>query len=133
MIEGLKLNIPSKELAELVKARAHHHRGRAELKEKEQLPMLKATLPDLEKAMAVVQGHGGHGQAKDVVSKLVSNSSYAMNENPVDRLRADIEKLEQDIRNHRNRALVFDFISTHLFDDTYSLTESDLTRLEILK
>lgn len=130
MIEGLKLNIPSKELAELIKARAEHHRSRADLKEKEQLPMLKATLPDLEKAMAVVQGHG---QVKDIAAKLSSNSSYNMNENPVESLKADIEKLQKDIQNHRNRALVFDFIAAHLFDDVYSLTEADLTRLEILK
>jgi hypothetical protein len=131
MIEGLKLNVPSTELARLVKERAAYHRGRADLKEKEQLPMLRATLPDLEKAMAVVQGHGNPQKVAEMGK--FSNSSYNMNENPVDQLKKDIEKLEQDIRNHRNKALVFDFISTHLFDDVYSLTESDLTRLEILK
>jgi hypothetical protein len=133
MIEGLKLNIPSKELAELVKSRAGYHRSRADLKEKEQLPMLRATLPDLEKAMAVVQSHGQNPQKLGDMGKFSSNSSYNMNENPVDQLKKDIEKLELDIRSHRNKALVFDFISTHLFDDTYSLTETDLTRLEILK
>lgn len=130
MIEGLKLNIPSKELAELIKARAAYHRGRADLKEKEQLPMLRATLPDLEKAMAVVQGHGQHPQR---LSNMSKGSSYNMDENPVDRLQKDIESLELDIRNHRNKALAFEFIAGHLFDDVYSLTETDLNRLEILK
>ena len=41
--------------------------------------------------------------------------------------------LEKDITEHINKALVFEFFSTHLFDDDYTLVESDLQRLEILK
>lgn len=41
--------------------------------------------------------------------------------------------LEADIKDHRNKSLVFAFFSTHLYEEDYNLDESALIRLEILK
>ncbi len=44
-----------------------------------------------------------------------------------------IEQLEEDIKNHRNKALVFRTLADHLVPDaTYDLDEADLHRLEVL-
>jgi len=44
-----------------------------------------------------------------------------------------LESLRADIRNHRNKALMFEFFAAHLFDDIYELAEDDLHRLEITR
>jgi len=45
-----------------------------------------------------------------------------------------VEALEADIRDHRNRAIVFRTLADHLVPHaTYDLDESDLRRLEIVK
>lgn len=44
-----------------------------------------------------------------------------------------IDALTNDIVNHRNKALAFDFFADHLHTEDYNLSEQDLVRLEILK
>lgn len=115
MIEGLKIRVPSAELANHLKARAEYHRGRAATKE--------AELPALRDAIAKVKSGT---QLAENVSQM-SKGGYRMDDsNPV-------EGLEVDIREHRNKAVVFDYLALHLFDEDYTLQEADLIRLEIVK
>jgi len=114
MIEGFKLRITSSELKTHCEGRVKYHRGRAETKSS-QIPNLKAAM-DAIKATA---------DAK-VIAQMTKFSNSYNSDDPV----GDLEK---DITEHLNKALVFEFFSTHLFDDDYTRVEGDLQRLEILK
>jgi hypothetical protein len=117
MIEGLKIKVTSGELKEHLTMRAAHHRKRADDKEVE-LPQLRDALERIKAAP----------QATNIsaMQKLTSNSYHV---NPDDTISA----LENDIRDHRNKALVFDFFAGHLFEEDYVLQENDLIRLEVIK
>lgn len=116
MIEGLKLRVPSAELREHCVARAAYHCERADVKAKE--------LPALKDAMEAIKAGGG--KAAETIARM-SKGGYNFNaDSPVD-------SLEQDIRDHKNRALVFQFYADHLFEEDYTLEKDDLVRLEILK
>jgi hypothetical protein len=117
MIKGLRLRVTCAELKEHCLARSGYHAKRAVEKE--------LTLPELKAALEAVKGqkHMEMAAAMSVMNK----GGYRLNtESPV-------EDLEADIVNHRNKALVFQFFASHLFDADYDLEESDLQRLEILK
>ncbi len=117
MIKGLRFLLTSSELKDHLTARASYHTSRADTKEAE-LPQLRETLEKVTKLQP---------------AQLVSNfskggrSSYGLD--PEDTL----TQLENDIRDHRNRALAFAFLSEHLFNDEYDLERSDLVQLEILR
>lgn len=115
MIEGFRLKVTSGELKAQCAARAEYHEGRAKIKETE--------LPKLKDAMAAIQVATGQPRSVTQMSKGGYHSDV---EDPV-------RDLGQDIRDHRNKALVFRFFSEHLFDEDYNLKEDDLVRLEILK
>jgi hypothetical protein len=57
----------------------------------------------------------------------MSKSGYRLDTEDV------VDKLEGDIKDHANKALVFDFFAAHLFDEDYTMQEADLRRLEIIK
>lgn len=44
-----------------------------------------------------------------------------------------VESLESDIRTHNEKAIIFQFFADHLFSEDYTLMETDLKRLEMLK
>lgn len=111
MIEGFKLKVPASELKSHCESRAAHHAKRADDKE--------TSLPHLKTSFDAIKGTSPSGQ------QSITSNSYHL-EDPV-------KQLEADIRDHRNKSSVFTFFSEHLFDDDYTLTESDLQRLEILK
>lgn len=116
MITGFKLRVTSKELREHCQGRSVYHSTRAEEKE--------SKLPGLKEAMNTLEAVGTSPQK---LSNMGGKSSYHMDsEDPVD-------ALEKDIRDHRNKSLVFRFFGDHLFDEDYTLDENDLNRLEILK
>jgi hypothetical protein len=112
MIDGFRLRFTAQELASHLTDRAQYHRGR-EADKAGQLPKLKEAMDQI-KAV---------GEAKNVAT--MSKGGYH-SEDPV----AD---LERDIRDHHNKALVFDLFAVHLFEDDYNLKEDDLIRLEILR
>jgi hypothetical protein len=116
MIEGFKLKVTSAELKIHCSERAVYHRKRADDKEA-QLPELKRSIESLEKI--------GAATASSVSN--MNKGGYAMDrQDPV-------EALESDIKDHRNKALVFGWFAEHLFEEDYTLKEDDLFRLEILK
>jgi hypothetical protein len=117
LIEGFKLRVERNELAEHLKARAAHHRKRADEQESE--------LPKLREVMESLKAHGKQ-LATATVSTMGKGGTYVDHENP-------IQELERSITDHRNKAIVFDWFSTHLLDADYVLDESALRRLEILK
>lgn len=120
MIEGFKLRVTATELRDHCTSRADYHEGRADQKEGE--------LPGLKEALAKVEAvTGANISLPDLAHMTKSRATYAMD---VDQ---PVEQLERDIRDHRNKSLVFRFFASHLFDEDYTLSESDLTRLEILK
>jgi len=112
MIEGLKLEIQHDELKQLLVDRAAYHRKRAAEKEAE-LPIIKASWEKLKTHQA---------ESVAVINKM----SYSHSEDPT-------VQLESDIKEHKNKAVVFEFFANHLFHDVYSLSETDLIRLEIVK
>lgn len=116
MIEGFKLKVTSAELKTHCETRAKHHTGRADTKE--------AELPKLQAAMDAIKTHAEATNVSQMTKSGISNS-YHMDD--------PVGDLEKDIADHRNKALVFSFFANHLFDDDYTLLESDLQRLEILK
>lgn len=116
LVEGLKLIVTNDELRNHCKGRAAYHRSRASEKELE--------LPKLREVMASLKGQGH--QLATVVLTMYKCGYNLDAERPV-------EKLEADIRDHRNKALVFDWFADHLLAADYILDEGALTRLEILK
>jgi len=115
MIEGLKLKVPAAELKRHCEDRAAHHRRRADTKEQE-LPKLQASLEAMR-------------PDANPTSISFSNkaSQYRMDPNDA------VDRLKEDIADHRRKALTFVFFAEHLFDEDYTLMETDLARLELLK
>lgn len=115
MISGLRLRVTSAELKLHCQFRAQYHKARAEEK-RDQLskmrPLVEALKTD---PLAAVQ-----------FSNIQKNNYRA---NPEDTLDA----LEEDIREHHNKYLLFVFYSEHLFEEDYDLKDDDLIRLEMLK
>lgn len=118
MIEGFRLKVTSVELAKHCLSRALYHRRRAEEKSKE-LPGLKEAIGRIKSAEAAMRPGDVATMSKG------SNIGYRVGD--------PVGDLERDIRDHSNKALVFDFFSDHLFDEDYDLGEEDLVRLEILR
>lgn len=116
MIEGFKLKITSEELKSHCTERAAYHRNRAKTKEEQ--------IPKLREAMEAIKSNR-NSQELAQMTKFGNLSSYHT-EDPV----GDLEK---DVTEHVNKSLVFEFFASHLFGEDYTLTESDLQRLEILK
>ncbi len=113
MVDGFKLRISSHELAEHCTNRAKYHRRRASEKE--------AELPKLREAITAIKSH-----APAVgISNMTKGSSYRSDD--------PVGDLEHDINEHKNKAIVFDFFASHLFEEDYTLDEGDLTRLEMLR
>lgn len=117
MIKGFRVKVTSAELQTHLVARAAYHRGEAAKSEKE-LPELKATAVRLNAT---------------VPATTVSGKGYNYSNAPGTDVESAIEQLEADIKSRLGKALAFDYLSTHLFDEDYDLDESDLIRLEILK
>lgn len=121
IIKGLRYQFTTEQLATHMKARADYHESRATEKER--------ALPELQKAVDIVKeaGRTTKTTALAAMSKF-SNSNYHFD--PVDQ----VEQLETDIKDHRNKALVFRTLAGHLFPGAqYDLDENDLRRLEIVK
>lgn len=115
MIEGLKLKLETKELQELLMSRVEHHRSRAAKKEAE-LPALRDAYDRIKAATP-----------ENIQQMAKMSNSYHASEDPV----GDLEK---DIKDHKNKAIMFEFFATHLFPaEVYQLAESDLVRLELVK
>lgn len=115
MIDGLKLRVTSKELVEHCLARSTHHKDRANTKASQ---LIRDALNKLKNAK--------DPEALAVMSKT-GFSNYSLDPEGV------VESLENDIRTHNEKALIFKFFADHLFDEDYTLQESDLKRLEMLK
>ncbi len=113
-IQGFQIVIKSAELKEHLLKRSEYHKVRAEEKTAK-LPKLKESLETLSNV-----------NPANAVSQM-SKGGYAFSAND------PIENLEQDIRDHQNKVLVFSFFATHLFDDDYILGDADLRKLEITK
>jgi hypothetical protein len=106
MIEGFKLRVTCTELMNHCMERAGYHAKRADTKEAE-LPSLRRSMEALTKSPQQI------------------NSSY--------NLQDPIEQLETDISDHRSKCSTFTFFAEHLFEEDYTLHESDLVRLEFVK
>ena len=116
IVKGLLFHYTTKELSTMMNARADYHDQRANTKE--------STLPDLRKALETVKANT---PANDVaqMTKFLGNDRFNSKQD---------EALENEIRDHRNKALVFRTLAKHLVPDaTYELYEDDLRRLEIVK
>lgn len=119
-IKGLRYQFTSDQLRAHMVDRAKYHDGRADTKE--------TALPELRAAVEIVKKAGTQAAASIAAMSKFSNSNYHFDPG------TQVEQLEQDIKDHRNKALVFRELSKHLFvDSTYDLDENDLRRLEILK
>ncbi len=116
MIEGLKLRIPSSEIAAHCRDRAAHHRKRAEEK--------RAEVPGIKDALDRLKVAGAQPPANVAT---MSKGGYRLDSEDV------VENLERDIRDHENKAMVFIYFAGRLFDEDYTLDETDLQRLEILR
>ncbi len=114
MIEGLKIRVTHSELVAHCKERAAYHQRRADEKD--------AELPGLKDSMEKIKAGGAA-----VSVAHMNKSNYRLDTADV------IESLENDIKDHRNKSLVFAFLAEHFFPEDYTLMETDLLRLEILK
>jgi len=120
IVKGLRYHFTTKQLGDHMRARAEYHEGRATTKE--------SALPELRSAVEIVKKAGIHAAASIAAMSKFSNSNYHFDPG------TQVEQLEEDIKDHRNKALVFRTLSDHLVADaTYDLEESELRRLEILK
>lgn len=115
MIEGFKLKVSSEELKKHCMDRSEYHSRRASEKQ--------ATLPDLQRSLDTLKS----GKRADPTNAgWRGTSQYRLD--PDD----PIKELQQDIAEHHNKSLIFQFYSQHLFDDDYCLERQDLDRLEIV-
>jgi hypothetical protein len=115
IVKGLLFHYSTEQLAETMRARATHHEARAAEKE--------GALPDLRRAVDMVKASA---EAK-AVAQMSKGSSYHFDGDQV-------TELESDIRDHKNKALVFRDMADHLVPNaTYELGEAELRRLEIVK
>lgn len=120
LVEGLKLKVDHTELAAHCEKRAEHHNKRAE--------ELKAELPRLREVMEALKTQGKQLTLPSSVSSMGKGAAaYAQDRDD------PIENLENDIKDHNNKAVVFKWFSTHFMPMGYILDESALRRLEILK
>lgn len=116
IVKGLFFHYTTDELGLHMRARAVHHEGRASTKE--------SAIPDLKKAVDTVRAAA---EATNVAQMSKVSNSYNFSKDQVD-------QLEEDIRDHRNKALVFRTLADHLVANaTYELDENGLRRLEIVK
>lgn len=119
-VKGLRYQFTSEQLRQHMVDRAAHHESRATAKEE--------ALPELRSAVEIVKKAGTTAAASIAAMSKFSNSNYHFDAGD------QVEQLETDIKDHRNKALVFRELSQHLFvGATYDLDENDLRRLEILK
>ena len=120
IVKGLRFHFTTLQLNDHMVARAAYHESRADTKE--------TALPELRAAVDIVKAAGTTAATNIAAMSKFSNSNYQFD--PGDQ----VEQLENDIKDHRNKALVFRELSNHLFAGaTYDLDEADLRRLEILK
>lgn len=117
MIKGLRICLKSSELAEHMRERANYHEERAKVKEEE--------LPAIQESFEKFKALRPATKVSHMNKSGLSNYDFNPEEN--------IENLENDIRNHRNKALAYRYMADHLFTEDYDLDENDLRRLEILK
>lgn len=117
MITGFKLRVTSGELKTHLRERAAYHRRRADEKGAE-LPGLRDAMERLKKNAAGAATNLAH---------MNKTSNYRMD--PDD----PVENLETDIKDHQNKAMVFEFYAEHLFDEDYTLDRNDLVSLEIVR
>ncbi len=116
IIKGLLYHYSTEQLAKQMRDRADYHDDRALQKEQ--------ALPELKKAVETVKASA---EFTNVARMSKISSSYQFDSDQV-------ESLENDIRDHRNKALVFRTLAEHLVPNaTYELDENALRRLEILK
>lgn len=116
MIDGFRLKISSEELRQHCKDRANYHKKRADDR-RSQLPKLKEATSALKDSL----------EGAENVAQMNKTSTYVRDPEDV------IADLENSIREHENKVLVFNYFSEHLFSEDYNLAEADLVRLEILK
>ena len=116
IVKGLFFHYTTEELAKLMRARAEYHDDRAAKKE--------SAMPELKKAVETVKNAT---EATTVARMSKVSASYHFDGDQV-------EELEKDIRDHRNKAIVFRALAEHLVPNaTYELGEDALRRLEIVK
>jgi hypothetical protein len=114
-IKGFDLHVTSEELSRLLKGRAEYHQRRAKDKE--------AELPNLRNLLERLKANPEDRMALT----MIKSSAYNMRE-------ADpIGALEKDIRNHKTRAVKFDFYANHLAPGAvYMLSSNEAASLELV-
>ncbi len=120
IVKGLRYQFTTDHLREHMVQRAAYHEARATDKE--------AALPELQKAVDIVKAAGKVSATTVATMSKFNSANYHFDT-------ADqVEQLETDIKDHRNKALVFRTLADHLVPDSvYDLDENDLRRLEIVK
>jgi len=119
IVKGLRYHYTTAQLKEQMTGRAQYHEDRASTKE--------SALPELRSAVEIVKKAGQIPVAVTQMSKF-TNSNYHFDAGD------QVEQLETDIKDHRNKALVFRTLAEHLVADAvYDIDENDLRRLEIVK
>lgn len=117
IVKGLVFHYTTEQLAAHMRGRADHHDQRAAQKE--------TAIPDLKNAIETVKKTA---EASSAVMITKTSSHYNFNgEN-------ELERLETDIKDHKNKAVVFRELAEHLIvGAVYELGEADLRRLEVVK
>jgi hypothetical protein len=120
IVKGLRYHYTTDQLREQMLGRAKHHELRAEQKEK--------ALPELKRAVETVKANAQTQENTELAMMIKTSANYHFAGGN------QVEALETDIRDHRNKALVFKTLADHLVPHaTYDLDENDLRRLEIVK
>lgn len=110
---GLKMKLSSEEIRGQCLDRAQYHRKRAEEKGKE--------LPELKRILDAIRG------GKATVADMTIVSNYRTQPEDI------VERLEDDIKEHLQKAAFHEFLAKHLFESVYTLDENDVRKLEFLK
>lgn len=124
---GLIFKLSHEKLKAGLLARGEHHTTRANEKE--------AALPQLKELVVTLDQTSEHLQsvrAAGLGGKTAANfNNYGFDgKGNARQLEEQIEALEKDIREHRNKATAFTFLAESLFETTYALSWEDLKTIE---
>jgi hypothetical protein len=125
LIEGVKIDVKSDEMKDVLAKRAEYHKTRASWYESQ--------LKSLREAQGAIAAKIVEDAGDEEDEEMAANLSNAYGKGSNFRGDSPIDQLASKVKAHRARQAYFRFMSEHVIPGkTYRLKEDDLTRLELL-
>lgn len=145
VLPGILFAVPTEDLKTHCQKRSDYHYGRAKDKEKE-IPRFEKLIKDLQaaetelkdaskavKGLATPAARGNPSNIKAASAGYNFNAQSDSIDDQISHLEGQVEAIQQDVKDHTNRAAMFAWMSEHLFNGVYALSWEDLRLLELSK